>query len=106
MQKILKVSFLVFTGIVFTTSFAASNDDVHGAWVYMQRFVEKRLKSPKTADFPFGGYRHVTPLKNGRYKVDSYVDSQNSFGADVRTYFSGVIKKSENGWRLESLNFN
>ncbi len=79
--------------------------DVHGAWVYMQSFVEKRLKSPKSADFPFGGYRHVTELGAERYKVNSYVDSQNSFGANIRTHFEGVIKRINGGWELEYLNF-
>ena len=79
--------------------------DVHGAWAYMQLFVKKRLKSPQSADFPFGGYRHVTELGAGRHKVNSYVDSQNSFGASIRTHFEGVIKKTDGGWELEYLNF-
>jgi len=79
--------------------------DVHGAWVYMTEFVKQRLKSPGSADFPFGGYRHVTELGGKRYKVKSYVDSQNAFGAVVRTHFEGVIKKINGGWELESLDF-
>lgn len=82
-----------------------SRGDVHGAWAYMQLFVEKELKSPKSADFPFGGFRHVTYLGNDRYEVDSYVDAENSFGASIRTRFKGVIKKVANGWELESLSF-
>lgn len=84
---------------------ADGSGDVHGAWAYMQLFVEERLKSPKTADFPFGGAEHVTDLGGGRYKVVSYVDSQNSFGAATRTHFEGVIRKGENQWFLESLEF-
>ena len=83
----------------------ADQGDVHGAWAYMQQFVEKKLKSPSSADFPFGGHRHVTPLGDGRYKVDSYVDAQNSFGAQHRTHFEGVIKRVPSGWELESLSF-
>ena len=79
--------------------------DVHGAWAYMQLFVKERLKSPKTAEFPFGGYRHVTPLGGYRYKVDSYVDSQNPLGAQTRTKFEGVIKDLNGSWELEYLNF-
>jgi len=79
--------------------------DVHGAWAYMQLFVEKKLKSPKSADFPFGGYRHVTELGDKRYKVDSYVDATNSFGAVIRTQFEGIIKEVEGGWELEYLEF-
>ena len=80
--------------------------DVHGAWAYMQLFVEKHLKSPKSADFPFGGYRHVTPLGSGRYKVQSYVDAKNAFGVEIRTNFEGVIKRIDGGWKLEYLHFD
>ena len=72
----------------------------------MQLFVEKQLKSPSTADFPFGGHRHVTKLGGNRYRVDSYVDSQNSFGAQIRTEFEGVIKSVDGGWELEYLAFD
>ena len=84
----------------------ADHGDVHSAWAYMQLFAKKRLKSPKTADFPFGGSRHVTYLGNRRYRVASYVDSQNGFGATLRTNFSGVIKQIHGGWELESLVFD
>ena len=80
--------------------------NVHGAWAYMQIFVEKRLKSPKSADFPFGGGTyHTKDLGNGRYEVNSYVDSQNAFGANIRTHFDGTIKRKDGGWILEYLNF-
>ena len=79
---------------------------VHGAWAYMQIFVEKQLKSPKSADFPFGGGTyHTKDLGNGRYEVNSYVDSNNAFGAEIRTNFKGVIKRKDGGWVLEYLNF-
>ncbi|MCH8942714.1 MAG: hypothetical protein IIA48_09805 [Bacteroidetes bacterium] len=77
--------------------------DVHGAWAYMQLFVEQRLKSTKSAEFPYGGSRHVTDLGEGRYRVVSYVDAQNSFGATTRNHFEGVIKRIDGAWQLESL---
>lgn len=79
------------------------DNNVHGAWAYTQQFVEKRLKSPSSAKFPFGGYQHVTSLGNYRYNVDSYVDSENSFGAKIRTNFTAIIKETDTGWELESL---
>ena len=79
---------------------------VNGAWAYMQIFVEQRLKSPKSADFPFGGGTyHTTDLGGGRYKINSYVDAENAFGANIRTHFNGVIKRKDGGWVLEYLNF-
>ena len=88
------------------TSAQKKEGDVHGAWAYMQLFVEKRLKSPKSADFPFGGYRHVTSLGGGRYKVQSYVDAKNAFGVEIRTNFEGVMRRIDGGWELEYLNFD
>jgi hypothetical protein len=77
-----------------------------GAWAAMQMFVKRRLVSPKSADFPFGGVKyHVTDLGDGRYLVKSYVDSQNVYGANLRTHFEGVVQETEEGWELEYLNF-
>jgi hypothetical protein len=45
----------------------------------------------------------VQTLGDNRYLVKSYVDSQNSFGAQVRTQFSGIIVETPTGWKLESL---
>ncbi len=81
----------------------SASSNTLGAWTYMKEFVRQRLKSPSTAEFPFGGHRDVTALGDSRYLVESYVDSQNSFGATLRTRFRGVIKKTQSGWELESL---
>jgi len=82
-----------------------SGDEI-GAWVEMQFYVEEQLKSPSSADFPFGGaQKHVKYLDGGRYRVTSYVDAQNSLGASIRTHFDGVIKKTADGWLVESFEF-
>lgn len=48
--------------------------------------VKEMLKSPKSADFPFDDVAKVKPLGNG-YRLASYVDSQNGFGANIRTNY-------------------
>lgn len=86
---------------------AVHSDDVDGAWVYAQRFVTDRLKAPATAVFPFGGAtKHVKPLGGGRYRVDSYVDSQNGFGATIRQPFHLVVQQLPGTWQLETLRFD
>ena len=70
----------------------------------MQAFVEQRLKNPKSADLQWSASEHVTNLGGGRYKVVAYVDATNTSGAVIRKHFYGVIKKVDDGWRLESLN--
>ena len=56
-------------------------------------FVEKQLKSPSTAKFPktIEKNEHITNLGGGKYKINSWVDSQNAFGATIRTNFSCTI---------------
>ncbi|MGA7241417.1 MAG: hypothetical protein WBY44_37385 [Bryobacteraceae bacterium] len=58
----------------------------------MQREVEARLKAPATADFPSCAWTaasHVTYAGDGRYNFSSWVDAQNGFGANIRTYYDG-----------------
>ena len=47
--------------------------------------IQRSLTSPATADF--GSEERITRNDDGSYRVLSYVDSQNSFGATVRTGF-------------------
>ena len=49
--------------------------------------VKEKLKSPSTANFP--SYSTWNVSKSGNtYSVSSYVDAENGFGAEIRTYFS------------------
>ncbi len=77
------------------------------AYIMMQDFVTERLKAPATAQFPGvldGRDQHVKPLGDQRYYILSYVDAQNSFGANIRTYFEGRIQQTaKDKWKLEAL---
>lgn len=57
--------------------------------------VEKSLRSPSTADFPF--LSQAVYDGNGRATLASYVDAQNGFGATVRTNFVCVIEYTGDG---------
>lgn len=80
------------------------------AWVMTQQFVEQRLKSPSTANFGSilkGTYQSpedcVTDLGGGRFRSVGWVDSQNAFGATIRTHFVCELKYVGGGkWQLES----
>ena len=52
--------------------------------------VETLLKSPSTAKFSGLRDTKIEPIENG-YKVTGYVDSQNSFGAMIRSNYSVEI---------------
>lgn len=58
-----------------------------------QDVVKKQLKSPASADFPYIGADGVSSVPDGmcNFLISAYVDSQNSFGADIRTYYKAKM---------------
>lgn len=80
--------------------------NVAGAYVQMEDYVKQRLKSPSTAKFANVLSANIEQLENQTYKIDSYVDSQNGFGAIIRTRYIGEVQQiSEDEWQLISLDF-
>ena len=61
------------------------------ACAYAQIAVKAQLKSPSTADFPSCRENNLMREADGKITVTSYVDSQNSFGAVVRTPFQVML---------------
>ncbi len=55
-----------------------------------QQYVLQLLKSPSTAEFPDATTKltHIVKLSKGQYRINSWVDCQNDFGAPVRSRFS------------------
>lgn len=88
--------------------YEVTDDDTLGEiWAMAQSFVEDKLKSPKSADFPVYGDSNVSITNSGNYyKVSGYVDAENSFGAEIRTTFSLVMEKSGSNYTLKECNFN
>ena len=72
-----------------------------------QYFVKERLLSPHSADFPWSGWTVVPDMTGNRFKIESYVDSQNAFGAMIRTQYWCVVQYEPNykNRTLESLSF-
>jgi hypothetical protein len=74
------------------------------ASTYCERHVRRRLKSPSTADFPWGTSDRVQYSGDGRYRMRSYVDAENAFGATVRLDFDCIVKTEDGeSWRLIDL---
>ena len=73
---------------------SAACEDKIMAYVMAQQLVKQNLKSPSTAEFP--SYSGVTVIYAGEcvHKVSAYVDSQNAFGAVIRTPFSVELKNN------------
>lgn len=68
------------------------------SYIISQSAIKQRLKAPSTAKFPRGSdfsYSFITP---NQHKVISYVDSQNSFGAMIRTNYTIILEFNGGEW--------
>ena len=113
---------LVVFGVVFVMSLCSMQTSVptsskptppqaptgSQAHIICQNFVKTRLKAPSTADFAMFDYA-AQALPNRAFRVKSYVDSQNSFGAQIRTNYTCQVRykagnwADSNNWELENL---
>ncbi len=73
-----------------SSSTSSTGDDSSMSYVQAMNFVKSTLKSPSSAKFPYFGEGQKTGTDT--YKVDSYVDSQNGFGAMIRSDFSITLQ--------------
>lgn len=81
-------------------------EDNKGAVTAMcNKVVEGMLKSPKSANIPVS-YKRISVSDEGHtYTYYSYVDAQNSFGADIRTEFVCVMSDKGGHWNLIDFKF-
>lgn len=77
------------------------------AFIMSQGFVKRKLKAPSTASFPSLYADGVSSSQIGwcKYRVTAYVDSQNSFGAMLRSHYSADLEylPSDKSWRADDL---
>lgn len=84
----------------FRYSFSASRAPTRSDACFMsQKFVTQTLKAPSTAKYPdWTGPRGLPNCKatqiGDRWKVRSYVDAQNSFGAMIRSDYGVEMRYS------------
>ena len=93
------IGFLVFAGIAGQGMRKPWNKDDHSvdALLMSQKLVTACLKAPASAKFPGvvwdNAIGHVK--RNGQmYRIDSYVDSQNAFGAMLRTRYTVTLTRT------------
>lgn len=101
---IFTIAFFFIIFLVFKCSCSQTDEQVSDnneqnskitALTAAQEEVKARLKSPSSADFPWGS-DCVTKISDNTYVINSYVDSQNSFGAMLRTNFTCQITLTGN----------
>lgn len=68
-----------------------------------QTFVQRRLRAPATAKFPPVTEDKVTKYGPNTFMVSSYVDSQNGFGALIRSTYTCEMTVSGDSWTPVSI---
>lgn len=92
----------IFSGPENVTPEQAENELGLKAWYGGRAFVEKNLKAPSTAKFP---RPRLDPdcfwslNREGNWQVGGYVDSQNAFGAMIRSEWMVVVRPEGDAWR-------
>lgn len=74
-----------------------SGSDV-GAVLACEDFVERELRAPSTADFPSTSDAEVNRTGD-RWRVSSHVDSENGFGAMIRSDWTCTVELDGDTWR-------
>lgn len=88
----------------------AEEDHSEMAPYMCQKFILEQLKAPATADFQSAREsavnRTADSAQGEMFTVETYVDAQNSFGANIRTRFRCEVarNKKTDQWVLVSLN--
>lgn len=78
-------------GIVLINHSEETNkNDPYQAYVFSQSLVKEKLKSPKSAKFPWYSDDFIKE-KGNVVTVSAYVDAENSFGATIRTKYVATI---------------
>lgn len=83
------------------SSASRAEQDRFAAVIACQDFMEGRLRAPATAEHPRNTGQATR--SGSEFTVRSYVDSENGFGAMLRTNYTCVIRLSGDTWRLVSL---
>jgi hypothetical protein len=86
-----------------TTPQGENCSDSISAKIMAENFMEKRLKSPSTADFCNSASDFAAERDGSNWVVTGCVDSENSFGATIRTNFKVTMTCATDGWTLVNL---
>ena len=101
---VLVVLFVVAAGLVGSCNHGStpappSGPSTFDASVMAHEFVLKRLKAPSTADFSSTTDETIEELSSAppTFRVKGWVDSQNGFGAKLRSNFWVKLHTADNG---------
>jgi amino acid transporter len=101
---ILIVIVVIIFFIILVSNCAGSDNNQmpleQSSWYTCETFVERVLKSPKTADFEHYNANKVNKIGENIFEVTLYVDAENSFGALIRSTFYCKMNYDGENWTL------
>lgn len=79
--------------------------DSHDAFYMAKKLMENQLKAPATAEFAGYADSKVKQVASDVWEVTSFVDSQNGFGALIRTRYkmTMVVDRQTETWKVVTL---
>lgn len=74
---------------------------------YAQEIIKKMLKTPKSAEFPILDEWTFEDGEVSFYKIaHAYVDYENTFGTEVRSYFDMTVRITDEGYQAVRIVFD
>jgi len=80
----------------FQPALAEDNIGVSEAYIISKDFVKENLKSPATSDF--SSEYSFKQISNKEFEIKSEVNSENSFGAKLRSNWVVKLKYNDGDW--------
>ena len=112
MKSQILLSGLIITAIIFVIlnltsgSPEKTEDRTTDAKICAINVVENNLKAPSTAEHPKYSEMTARHIEGNKYKIYSYVDAENGFGAMVRTNYVVTLELTESGYKNASVEFS
>lgn len=87
---------------------SASNHDAGMACTMAEKLIKPQLKAPSSAEFDYADCKSSATHSGNTWTLTTYVDSDNSFGAHIRTHFVAKMTNvpPSDQWRLDSAIFD
>jgi hypothetical protein len=105
---ILPIAVSRFGPFIKSNTFSASNHDAGMACTMAEKLIKPQLKAPKTAEFDYADCKGSAIHSGNTWTLTTYVDSDNSIGAHIRTHFVAKLTNvpPSDQWRLDSAIFD
>ena len=82
------------------TAFYLTSEQKSDLRAASETYVKSVLRSPSTADFPWFDWQCSKDYSTQIATISSYVDAQNAFGAEVRSYFTFMYQMDGSRYSL------